>query len=465
MLLPLQDAIAKISAKTPIGTTLRSAELAQLPLALRERAQFSAAVTSVRLMQTVQDRILGQVNLARERLSDGKTAMFDRSSFIDAIRSTAEQEGVETIEKDSERGTLKDIRSIPRLGLIYDMQNAQANGYARWKLDQTEGALLLYPAWEFTRVESRKRPRDDWERRWAEAGGSLTDGRMVALKTDPVWRQLSVFGTPWPPFDWGSGMGLEEIDYDEAVQLGLLKDGELPAPTGEPDFNAALSASTEGLSPAFRQVLAEVFGPQIQLDGEEISWQEDQGTAYEQTRTQQQAAARQLAARGRGLAQAIRWGNGPPDVVEENQRFAERAWLAEITSVANGRKPLFHESIGESAAPMADYLRPLLPEGVVIRVEGGEIFAWRPDVMRSAFKDIRQHSDDGRWLGYGLDVFGEQTARTHVQILGPDDSVVWAFWAPRDTAPIFGRARTQDYLDAHGPGYRYVLVEPPRPRQ
>jgi hypothetical protein len=276
MLQPLRDAVARISAKTPIGSTLRSAEWARVPLALRERAQFSAAVTSVRLLQSIQDRLSGQIRLQREQLASGKTAMFDRSSFINAIRDTARAEGVETIEAPGERGTVKDIQSIPRLGLIYDMQNAQANGFARFKLDQTQGALLEFPAWEFVRVEARRQPRADWTRRWVEAGGQMVDGRMIALKTDSVWQALSIFGTPWPPFDWGSGMGLEEVDYDEAVALGLLSDGQIPEPTGEKDFNESLQASMKDVDPRYIKGISQLFGDMVDLVGDDLVWRSEQ---------------------------------------------------------------------------------------------------------------------------------------------------------------------------------------------
>ncbi|MBR0198127.1 MAG: hypothetical protein IJQ34_08330, partial [Kiritimatiellae bacterium] len=72
-----------------------------------------------------------------------------------------------------------------------------------------------------------KNPRGDWPKRWQKAGGKIfPGGRMIALKDDPVWVKLSVFDNPFPPFDWGSGMGLEDIGRKEAVKLGLIDDKE-----------------------------------------------------------------------------------------------------------------------------------------------------------------------------------------------------------------------------------------------
>jgi hypothetical protein len=39
-----------------------------------------------------------------------------------------------------------------------------------------------------------------------QAGGQIFGGRMIALKSDPIWTAISAFGTPYPPFDYNSGM-------------------------------------------------------------------------------------------------------------------------------------------------------------------------------------------------------------------------------------------------------------------
>lgn len=41
---------------------------------------------------------------------------------------------------------------------------------------------------------------------------------MIALKSDRVWTNFSRFGRPYPPSDFGSGMGVEDIDRDEAFE-------------------------------------------------------------------------------------------------------------------------------------------------------------------------------------------------------------------------------------------------------
>lgn len=278
-LLPLEEAVGAIDARTPLGSTLRSAEWERVPLALRQRAQFSAGVESARVLQAIQDRLSAQINLQRENLANGKQATFDRSAFIDAIRQIARDEGL-TPAKEELRGGLQDITSIPRLGLIYDMQNAMAAGYTRHKLDTSEGAMALYPAYRLGESTAREpRPQIWWEQRWSEAGGAVNwegAGRteFVALVNSPIWAALSRFGTPWAPFDWGSTRELESVSREEAIALGLISEAWRPVEDaiGGEDFNQNLEASTTNLSPALRNELSNFFGNAIRFVGDVVQW-------------------------------------------------------------------------------------------------------------------------------------------------------------------------------------------------
>lgn len=276
---PLDEAVASIDARTPIGSKLRSADWERVPLALKQRAQFSAGVTTASVLQIIQDRLSAQIKLQREQLANGKQATFDRSSFIDAVRDIARDNGL-TPAREEDRGTVRDITSIPRLGLIYDMQNAQAAGFARHKLDTSEGALLLFPAYRLTESTAKEpRPQDWWERRWFEAGNSVgwigaSQTEFVALKTSPIWAALSRFGTPWPPFDWGSTRELEDVDRDTAIALGLIDDAWTPpdGAEGGEDFNQQLEASVRGLDDDLKKFLKEEFGDQVKFEGDTAKW-------------------------------------------------------------------------------------------------------------------------------------------------------------------------------------------------
>lgn len=278
---PLGEAVAKLNRKTPIGSKLTSAEWARMPLALRERAQFSARVESVRFLGTVQDQMRKRLSLEKERLANGKSAFVDRGSFIQTMRRIAEEENLNTTSNASQRGSVRDIRSAKRLGLIYDMQTNQAQEYARWKMDHDADVLDAFPAQRFLRVMDVAKPREDgfWASRWNEAGAKVNwagakQRPMVALKTSPIWAALSIFGTPWPPFDWGSGMGLEDVDREEAETMGLLKRAA-PVPElggGEPSFNNGLEASVADLPARMVTWLIDGFGDQVEIADGRARW-------------------------------------------------------------------------------------------------------------------------------------------------------------------------------------------------
>ncbi|NLE66722.1 MAG: hypothetical protein GX608_04795, partial [Lentisphaerae bacterium] len=80
------------------------------------------------------------------------------------------------------------------------------------------------------------------------------------------------FGTPWPPFDYGSGMGVESVSRKEAVALGLLGPDD-HVESAEAEFNAALEASVKDVPPEWRAKLQAEFGDQVVFKGDTASWQ------------------------------------------------------------------------------------------------------------------------------------------------------------------------------------------------
>jgi hypothetical protein len=277
---PIQAAIAKFGARTPVGSALRSAEWGEMPLALRERAFFSAGVENIRALQTMQGELAGDLAMAR----DESGAWRDRSSFIGKVRKMVGEMRAEAggLRRDlgdfngrvGDPRSLTDLASRARAGLVYDMNIRSAHGFARWQNDNDPDILDAFPAQELVRVLPRKTQRD-WRSRWDDADGELIDGRMVALKTDPIWTRISRFGTPWPPFDYGSGMGLMDIDRAEAEDLGLLRPGDVLQPVQAQRFNDNLQASVADLAPRFLSALQDVFGDQITVKDLTAYWTGD----------------------------------------------------------------------------------------------------------------------------------------------------------------------------------------------
>ena len=138
-------------------------------------------------------------------------------------------------------GGLTNPASIRRLNLILETQTQMAASVAQLE-EQTPDVVAMWPAWELMRLEDRDAPRPDWAARWNLAGESVgwdgalpthVGGRMVALKSSPIWQALGqgvggfrdTLGNPYPPFAYSSGMGWEDLGRDECEALGLIKPG------------------------------------------------------------------------------------------------------------------------------------------------------------------------------------------------------------------------------------------------
>lgn len=274
---PWQATLDRISGKTVVGSKLRSAEWAQVPVALRERAFFSAGVEHARTLSAMREKVTEGLSQARPGGIGMNSARFvaDMRSMLGAA--------------PGDSGSLSDLTSVRRLKLIWDFQTADAHGQAAHVANMDPDIQDAFPAQRLTRVESRRVPRD-WYARWAIAGSSVgwvgaSRRDMVALVTSPIWTALSEFGRPWPPFDYNSGMGLEAVDRAEAESLGLLPAGEPPAQrlqrlrealaAAQKNWNEGLQASVKGLTDQARAWLKSAFGDQISVTAERAAWKPD----------------------------------------------------------------------------------------------------------------------------------------------------------------------------------------------
>lgn len=191
--------------KVMLPSGLRSNMLTRLSPEVRRRAFAIAGETSADTLQRVNDAIL-------HVLAGGQTEDGARS----ALRALPEM-------LDNPR-----LQSEGRARLILETNIDLARGYGGYAQTQDEDILEEFPAWEFYRAEPRHEIRD-WPERWAAAGGQFfegrsdyPEGRMIALKDDPIWEAISAFGLPYAPFDYNSGMDLQDVDRAEAEALGLI---------------------------------------------------------------------------------------------------------------------------------------------------------------------------------------------------------------------------------------------------
>lgn len=234
-----------IRIKELLPTSLGSEEIRkQIAREILQRSIFSARMESARYLAKIRDvcaRIAaGEINQAKAR---------------EELLNLLGQMG----HSPQDGGGLMNPASRRRLTLVLDTQTQMAASVARLS-SETSDTLEDFPAWELTRLEGRNIPRPDWDRRWAAAGlacnfeGALKD-RLIALKNSPIWQHLGngaggyrdTLGNPYPPFAFGSGMGWLDVDRDECIALGLIKEGESvgkpPSPSLSPDDAELIEAA------------------------------------------------------------------------------------------------------------------------------------------------------------------------------------------------------------------------------
>lgn len=269
-------AAQRILRKSLVASGMDSRQWSAVDAGLRDRSFFSA---------TVEDaRVLGAFREPVARVAAGE---MDASSARIAMRDALTAAGYRPPDAgDQGPGGVRNLMSQRRLDLIIKTNVEQARGWARHVEGTTPGALLAFPAQRLVRVRQRRMPRD-WSARWKEAGDAVGwEGASrdvpVALKLSPIWARLSRFGTPYPPFDFNSGMGVEDVGRRKARELGLLEDGETGPSTESPDrpppappsFNANLQATVptmRGDSPEAEWLRAK-FGDQIDIRNGAVKW-------------------------------------------------------------------------------------------------------------------------------------------------------------------------------------------------
>ena len=254
----------KILQKVLVGSNIDSSQWNSIQAGLRDRAFFSSKVAEMNILDAAQ-KISSEYAKGEKDLSKLRMELKD---FIENKAGYA--------PADSIRGTIKDLTSKARLDVIVKTNVALARGFIQYAEGMTPGAFAAFPAQEFTRIEHRNQPRTTWPQRWKNAGGKFYAGRMIALKDDPVWTRLSIFGEPFPPFDWGSGMGVMDVSKKEAIELGIITEEELQSKREElrvaeqnktlPSMNGNLQAEIPFKNDNAWQFAKKAFGDQVQVD-------------------------------------------------------------------------------------------------------------------------------------------------------------------------------------------------------
>lgn len=261
----MNAAFDEIMRKALVASGLDTAGWDTIIESFRQRAFFSAQVAEMRLLHELRDGIAGLVSSAKSPSEIRR----DARALLSSIGYDA----------GDDAGTIKDLTTKARLDLIIRTNAEQAKGFANHIRATNAGAILAFPAYELIRVRGRRVPRD-WDKRWrdgAEACGydgvARGTDRKIALKTSPIWKLISRFGNPFPPFDFNSGMGVRDIKKSVCRELGLLGEDEQPETPRTPDFNGNLRSKVPfgEDSPEFTR-LKSIFGDQVVFRNGEVRW-------------------------------------------------------------------------------------------------------------------------------------------------------------------------------------------------
>jgi len=275
-----EDVLKARDVKVPVPASLSSAEWLAVSGELRERALFSARVLNAEFL----DKFDG---LAREIIQGEEGLAGARMRLGEYLQEIGYQSPV------GKALTIEDLASEGRLNLILKTNVQQAQGYAWYEQSRDPVILDEWPCQELVRVGQRRVPRDDWPERWVGACQAAGDkkalavfaatGRMIARKDSGVWQALGngeggaggvsfddTLGTPYPPFAFNSGMGVEDVSRDDAVALGLLSaDDQIEMPEDR-GFNDDLEATPQIRSDELREKLLDELGPEYEFDGDKL---------------------------------------------------------------------------------------------------------------------------------------------------------------------------------------------------
>ncbi len=141
----------------------------------------------------------------------------------------------------------------------------------------------------------------------------------------------------------------------------------------------------------------------------------------------------------------------------------ETEWRAQVAAAATGRKPLFHEELGPSAPQAAAALRKVLPPQVEVWATATDLYVYRPAALKDLAdptKPLRAqvvaNAHNGRWLGYGANLFSEPTVR--VEIISAEGRVVSGFRAPKASPERFAVDRADDFTLATGQQHTAKII-------
>lgn len=363
--------------KTSVPSDMRSAEWRALPGAtgtwIRERAFFMASVDRLEVLdafrQVTQRYINGEIGRSEAR-------QILRQKLLDLNYKPA----------PGQEGTIKDLRTEERMNVVLDTNLEMVNGWARWQRQQQ--TLKVMPAQQLVRFADRKKKRN-WQARWASAlskvpkEGATDERHMMALVNHPIWIVLSAFRTPYPPFDYNSGMGLRLIPRSLADEFGLI-----PGPDSSPEHRAMMLPQDRGLNETLqstpsirsrdlRDQLAQRMRGLAEWDGDRFIFTDPNGTR-KYSPEELAAIWREADAAGHPLIQKealVDWVSDHKDFKKENHTDRWEDLQRLHARIENGEMPkTLFRGLKMSTEDLQSFIRGI-SEGYAVRKDyPGESF-------------------------------------------------------------------------------------------
>lgn len=267
---PFAEAVDHLLAKKLMPTELSSIELRQLNAGVLRQSLFSARTALQYHLQNIFDAVESVLNPKTEQRADRITPENPQGNVTTGmnpatarafLREQLQEHGY--IPTPGEEGTIKDLSSDARLNLVVKTNVQLAQGAGQFvQGNASDDVVEAFPAWELVRFEDREVPRgeklehgdvvpdpgNDWPSRFRAACEAAGDddaeqvlegtGRMMALKSSGVWQALGdgaggyedTLSNPYPPFAFNSGMWTQEVSREDAIDAGLIDEGEKVAP-------------------------------------------------------------------------------------------------------------------------------------------------------------------------------------------------------------------------------------------
>lgn len=273
----MQAFLDALNRRFPTGSPFRSREWAAVAPAIRQRAFFSATITSARVLTRWRSMLLDYLAGETEEVltPDGRMEVAYREVGLARFRDRAADmlisEGLAT-PADFKDARISNPISNARLQLVFNTNIEQAQTFAAWQRRVTDPEYInKFPAARFVRAPGARIKRE----RHVQA-----EGEVRRWDDFEFWRfqnaaDIGGFGVPWGPFGFNSYMRQEPVRRKEVEKLGLVRPGERVMPPDLTQFgiepakqiNSGLEAEVDDIPPEIRQkairTIQDRLGPQV----------------------------------------------------------------------------------------------------------------------------------------------------------------------------------------------------------